>query len=385
MVNEFSVFGIRFGSNLEIEPGPEDLAQFLASPKKPGSRVKHEADLAQFRELVQMVAAYDKDSQRPVSRLDIRDRMFYSVLSYSLFFSPALLGAVERYKYHLHQFLSLDFRKPESFIRAAEREIAGLNQKKKSDAEKIARLKDLIRERKNSIKAMGKQKDELAREMQNIIKYVRDNVSRISGRCEKAVIFLVQLHIEGSEERRLIADLKNQFSQDLQDGFQSGEITKADVEAVKKDFDVLTTEIAALMREDFFALSSLYEAIQEHTKTIAERIQQLLTEAAKSETYGADSEPSVFSRVEDALIALLSGPRLVFKPFELSSKTRYRAVLEKKREEMLASFQEHVRKERRTRTDRRSGVDRRQFHDTNFKPERRSGKERRIGKGRRRI
>jgi hypothetical protein len=385
MADESSVFGLRFGSNVHLEPSKEELGRFLASRKSLQSRATHEADLARFREQVRLVAEYERDSQKLTTELSLQDRMFYSVLSYSSFFSTALLAVVELYKYYFHQFLSIDARKPGAFIQAAEREMAGLNPKKRVDAEKIARMRDLIKDRRNMIISMGKKKEELSRELKNITRYVKHNISRISGRCEKAIIFLVQLQTEGSEEQRLVADIKDQFKQDLKDSLQRGGVTMAAVEAAQKDVAVLSKEIAALMREDVFALSSLYEAIQEHTKKIVERMERLLTQAEGVKTDSSEAA-MVFSRIEEALVTLISDLRLTFKPVMPSSGTKHGHVLEQKREEMLASFREQVRRERRKQTDRRAGKERRKANDTAYKgPERRSGSERRTGKGRRRV
>ncbi len=385
MADESSVFGLRLESNLHLEPGKEDLGHFLASRKSLQSRATHEADLSRFRGQVRLVEEYGRESQQVTKGLGIQDRMFYSALSYSSFYSPALLGVIELYKYYFHQFLSIDVRKPQAFIQAAEQEIASLNPKKRVDAEKIARLRDLVKDRRNMIISMGKKKGELSRELKNIAGYVRLNIARISGRCEKAIIFLVQLQTEGSEEQRLIADIKDQFKQDLKDGLQRGGVTMADVEAARKDLAVLSKEIAALIREDVFALSSLYEAIQEHTIKIVARMEQLLTEAERMKTDSSDAA-LVFSRIEETLVTLVSDLRLTFKPVIPPTSTKHGKILEQKREEMLASFREQVRRERRTRTDRRTGNDRRKVNDPAFKgPERRSGAERRTGKGRRRV
>jgi hypothetical protein len=339
-----------------------------------------------FRDLVRQVAEYDLGMQRGISDLSLLDRMFYSVLSYSSLFSPMLLSAVELYKYYLNELLALDFRKPEAFISAAEREIAGLNPRRKADAEKIAWLQDLIIDRNNLIKTIGKKREDLSRELENIIKYVKGNIALISGRCEKAIIFLVQLQTGGNEERRLIEDIKSRFKEDLKDGIERGDVTKEVIAAAKRDLAVLSQEIAALMREDVYALSSLYEVIQEHTKMIVEQLAALLAERRIAKAQGLIAERNLFSRAEEALVALIADLNLVFKPVEPSSRTRHGAILEQKREEMLASFQEHVRRERRTtRMDRRIGTDRRKIKNPNYKgEERRSGKDRRTGKSRRR-
>ncbi len=386
MTEESNIFGLRFGSNPDLAPRKEDVEQFLLRPKRKGPLAAHEEDLAKFRRLVQLVADYDRDLQQDTPRtLSLRDRMFYSVLSYSSLFSPQLIYTVELYKYYLDEFLGMDLRKHQSFITAARQEIADLNPRKKHEAEKLAKLEHLATNRENFIKTLMQKRDVLPRELEDIITYIRDNIARISDRCEKAIVILAQLAVDGSEERRLIRDVKNQVEQTLKEDGELRRITKADLDVAQKDLTLLTKEITALLREDVYALSTLYEAIQEHTKTIAEQLSHLLSEANQARPRGLDAERDLFSRGEQVLVALLSDLRLSFKLVKPVSRTGYGQLLELKREEMLASFQEHARKERRTRKERRSGKERRKIIALEFEgPEQRRGKERRTGRGRRR-
>src|SRR5512139_1697937 len=128
-----SLFGLRFKSNAELHPDPADLAAFLRSPRAPGATGVRQDDLAVFTGYLERVEAYEKVSAHGVASGDVSERMLLSALSHTQFFRPAFRSAIEEYLYHHHQLLTLDFTKPEKFVRSAEEELSRLNSKKKDD------------------------------------------------------------------------------------------------------------------------------------------------------------------------------------------------------------------------------------------------------------
>ncbi len=58
MTTDRSIFGLRFGSNPELNPAGEELQAFLRNTKKPGSREAHGKDLVRYSELLDGLAAF---------------------------------------------------------------------------------------------------------------------------------------------------------------------------------------------------------------------------------------------------------------------------------------------------------------------------------------
>ena len=59
MATDKSIFGLRFGSNPELNPSNEELQAFLKNTKKPGSREVHGNDLVRYSELLDGLAAFE--------------------------------------------------------------------------------------------------------------------------------------------------------------------------------------------------------------------------------------------------------------------------------------------------------------------------------------
>src|SRR5512139_319670 len=143
-----SLFRLRFKSNAELHPDPADLAAFLRSPRAPGAQGTRQDELAVFTGYLTRVEAYEKASARGQADGEVNDRMLLGVLSHTQFFRPPFRLAIEEYLYHHHQVLTLDFTKPEKFVRSAEEELSRLSPKKKDEQQRIARLQVLVEQRR---------------------------------------------------------------------------------------------------------------------------------------------------------------------------------------------------------------------------------------------
>jgi hypothetical protein len=379
-----SIFGLRFGSNEKLLPSQEDLRVFLARAHAAGTREPHVDELAPYGKLLEDVQAFEKNQLPDAEGPDFRKKMYYGVLGRSSFVKHALKSAVEEYKFHLHALLSLDFRKPESFIRAAKEEMSSLSLKKKGDAAKLARLKGMVEERQRTIETLGKCRKILAGELGDIAQYIRDNLIKIEKLCEASIVVLVEVQLRQKKENQLIEDIKTQLKDRLRDSLHQGSISRQHLESVKVDVNLLLKEISARIREDVYAMTGLFEAIHGHAKKIAREIDALLAQTGGTGNKGFEEEAGLFSRIERALVLLVSEYRFELKTAEISTQTAYEDIFLEKRREMLDHVLELLQKERRARSDRRSGEDRRRFDDPGFKgPERRAEKNRRSGKNRR--
>jgi hypothetical protein len=310
--------------------------------------------------------------------------MFYGVLRHSCFFDPALKSAVEQYKYHLHELIALDFKKPTAFIKSAEEEIRRLNPKKKDDEVKLIRLRGMVDERKKTLETLKKRRAALTEELGYIARYTRDNLVKINSRCEASIVVLVDLQIARNEENRLIEDIKTRFKEDLKNLLHHGPVTRQHLEAVKKDVAMLSKEISVLLREDVYTLTRLYEAIHDHTKKIARKIDALMAEIERKKNKRFEEDGKLFAQVEQVLVSLMSDHHFELKATEIRTETAHESILFEKRKEMLDHLFELLQKERRSSNNRRAGEDRRRFNDPDYKgTKRRSGKDRRSGKSRR--
>ena len=384
MPTDKSIFGLRFGSNEKLLPSQEDLRVFLAGTHKAGTREPHADDLATYRKLLEDMQAFERNQLQDIGGRDFRNKMYYGVLGQSSFVRHALKSAVEEYKFHLHELLLLEFRKPGAFIKAAEEEMGRLNLKKKDDAAKLARLRGMVEERRRTIELLGKRRAVLAEELGDIAQYIRDNLVKIEKLCEASIVVLVDVQLRQKKENQLIEDIKAQFKDRLRDSLQQRSLTRQDLESVKEDVNLLSKEIAVLIREDVYAMTGLFEAIHGHAKKIAREIDNLLTQTRGKEDKGFEEEAQLFAQIERVLVSLVSEYHFELKAAEIRTQTAYEDIFLEKRREMLAYLFALLEQERRMSADRRSAAGRRKLNDPNRKgPERRSGKDRRSGKNRR--
>ena len=313
--------------------------------------------------------------------MDPRQKMFYGVLDQSRFVSPGLMLAVVQYKYHLHNLVALDFKKPAAFIKTAEEEGKKLNPKKKDDAAKLARLQGMVEERKGVLVGLKKRQQALADELLQIAGYVRDNLVQIVKLCKASIVILVEVQVSGTMEARLIKDMTEDFKAQLRAARANGGIA---LDVVSKDVAALSRQISGLVRDDVYSITRLYEAIHDHASEAVNRIDALITEAKKARERSHEDDVALFSKLDQALLGLVSDYHFELHTTSLWSETAYEHILLEKRKEMLEYFFDLLNRERRARSDRRTGGERRKFNELNIiASNRRAGKERRSGRSRR--
>jgi hypothetical protein len=379
------IFGLRFESNADLNPTQVELGHFLASTRKAGSQEPQSSDLARYHGLIESLREFTHRQSVDEEAKDIRDRMFYGVLGFSQFVHPALELAVGQFKYHLHILAALDFRKPEAFIKTAEEEIASLDPKKKGDAAKLERLRGMVEERKQALDSLRKRRSDLSQELRDIAQYIRDNLVRIERLCEKSIVILADLLVSQQAEQQLIGDIKEQTKASIKDTLQLGPVSRQLLEDAKKNFDVLSREITAVVREDIYGMTALYEAIHEHVRQTAGKIDGLLAKAGGGRVDTGGQDLAVFMQIEQALVTLIRDYRFELKTGVVRSQSAHEDVLRIKRHDLLDSVFALFERERRTRSDRRSGEDRRKYPTAMPSPhERRTKRDRRSGKSRRR-
>jgi hypothetical protein len=381
MMRNKPIFGLRFEVSEESSPTPEEISVFLESPKKEGRRELHGLDLARYNELLDDILAFDLHQQQKAGPQDLRERMFYEVLSHSCFFNTALKSAVEQYKYYVHELTTLNFRKPMAFIKTAKEEMGRLNPKKRNDAAKLARLQNMVDERERTIEALLRRRASLADELNYLARYIRDNLSEIAKLCGTSISILRDLKTGGQEERRLIDEIKTYFKDQLKYALHQGAITKQDLETAKKDVAALSSEVSAFLREDSDALIHLYEAIRDHIKKNVLEIDALLVKIDGKKNKDFEEFDRLFTLVELVLVSLISDYHFELDVKPSHTETAHEHILLEKRKENLNHIFEVLQKERRSRSPRRKVAERRKPRDPNYKgPERRTGKDKRTGK-----
>jgi hypothetical protein len=379
-----SIFSLRFGSNPELQPTREELASFVRSPKKAGSRDSLARDLEHYDEMFGKIEEFVRKRELHPDRQDIRERMLYGVLELTSFFSPALRSAVAQYRYHLHALMALDFRKPRVFIRTAEEEIDRLNPKRQDDAAKRSKLRAMVAERKRTLETLGKRREERVEELSNIARYVRDNLARIVKVCEGSIVLLVDFQIAGREKSRLVEDIKDDFRRRLRYSLHYGRLTRDELESAKQEVSMLSEELSAFLRDDVFSMTTLLEAVHDHARKDAGEIDALMRKIGAGENADPDRDDALYEQIGDQLVSLVAAFHFDLKARPIQTETGHEDMLLENRKALLDNLFALLHTERRSSHGRRSGEDRRKFNDPDYLgPTRRSGKPRRAGKSRR--
>ncbi len=346
-------------------------------------RTNSRARLERYRRLIGDAAAFARGEFRNRDNDGLREHMIYGVLDHARFANAALLSAVVLFQYHVSALDSPDFTHPVSFIKSAETEIGRLNKKKLSDVMRMARLQEMIAERRKILDKLKKQWVEKAAELRRIVLYIRDNLSRIEKLCDTSVVVLAELEIGRQKEKQLIEDVKTYYKVKLKEALHLGKTTKQDIENAKQELDMLTAEISVHAREDADALTRLYEAMHNHIQQVLQKLDPLLAELEKKGG-GIQEHTKCFRRIEQVLVSLLSDYRFDVRLEGIHTDAEHAGIVREKRKEMLDYLFEEVQKERRIQKERRSSQDRRKINDPDYPgPERRTNKERRAGKSRR--
>jgi hypothetical protein len=271
-----------------------------------------------------------------------------------------------------------------TFMTTAQREREKLNPKKQQDAAKLARLQGLMSERQRTLDALQQDRIDLARELLDIARYVSENLGKIAMLCHAAISLLGNVQKMGDDERWFIEEITTRFQEALRNAPRGGTMTKADLNAAKRDGAILAREFAVLARGDASALSGLYDSIQNHIRRSAREIENLIASVEKFKDLTVEEEAHRFRKIEQALVSLLTDHDFRLQVAETRSQTLHRDILVERREELISRLFQQLQQERRGRHERRSGRDRRTSTAESYHgPERRKGRERRSGKNRR--
>ncbi len=379
-----AIFGLRFGSNEKIQPMPEELNALLDGANAADGKQRSAGDLAAFRQLIKDLTDFEHRTLQGSGRQDMRELMFYRVLGHSGFVNPGLLSAVEQYKFHLHVFLELDFKKPTSFVRSAEEEMGRLNMKRVDDVVRMARLQEMVSERKKVIAKLQVRGAEITSELRHIAQYIKDNLVRIEKRCEVSIAVLSDRNARGKLENKQIEDIKSFFKEQLRDALHHKQVTKEDLQKAREQVDVISEVLLTVIREDVNTLTTLYESIHDHVSKAAVEISFLLSSGGPGKGGVSIDRPEPFEQIGASLSRLVSAYRFELRSSQVHAEASHRQMIEEKRREMLDELFELVQKDRRARSDRRASRDRRKFSDAGYQgPERRTAKDRRAGRSRR--
>jgi hypothetical protein len=334
MVTDKSIFGLRFKSNNDLLPSPEELGAFLASPKRAGAPELHSDDFTRYNELIDSILAYELH-ERPATAQEIfQNKRFLGVLAHSSFVKPALKSAVEHYKYCLHTLASLDLKKPFAFIRSAEEEMARLNPKKKEEAARLARMQAMVDERKKTVEGLTKRRTLLVEEMGHLAFYIRENLVKIRKLCEASIAILVSEQVDRKKEADLIEDIKRHFKERLRESLHQGTITKEQLEATKEEVAELSKRTAELLQTDVYTLTGLYEGVHDHANKVAHELDALMAQIPAERTH-LDEDVALFAKIEQVLVSLITAYRFEQKTAEIPNETENEKILFEKRKEML--------------------------------------------------
>jgi len=385
MTMDKSIFGLRFSSNVSLQPTQEELRMFLESTIKQGGRELHGNVLATYNDVLESVLSFRRGQLPHAPTRDEHEKMFYGVLSHSFFYNPALKSAVEQYKYQLHALRTIDFRKPRAFINAAEQAISLLDSRKETDAAKKVKMQDMVDERKKILETLNSSWPALVEELGHLSLYIRDNLFKIANRCETSIVVLVNSSIARMKENQVIEDIKIHFKEQLKYDLHDGLVTGQRLENAKKDVALLSKEISNNFRENIFALTQLYESIYDHTLKTAREIDTLMGENRRTKNTGFAEEMELFTRIEQVLDAFITRRRFELKEAETKSETTHKDIFLEKRKEMLDHLFELMQKDRRSWL-RRSREMRRRSDDMPYQyPVRRSESDRRAENDRRKV
>jgi hypothetical protein len=383
MALDKTIFGLRFGADESLYPAPTDLKVFLESSYRDGKRGQRD-DLTSYRDLLERLNAFERHRhpQRGAAPQNLHERMFYGVIGLSQFVNPVLKSEVELYKYYTHELIMLDFRKPAVFIKAAGEEISSLNPKRMKDAIKLHRLQDMIEERKLALDTLKKRGVTLEKELGSIARYIRSNLMKIGKLCEASIVILMELQMAGKMERRLIDEIVAEFKERSKDVLHLEPVDGQYLD-IAQDVDTLAREMSVLIREDLYAMAALYEAIYDQTERIARELDIHIAEMKTRSKKSFEENCTLFRRIEQILVALVSDYNFELKAKSMSCKATLEKILTEKRHEMIEYVFEMLSSERRTRKERRSGENRGRFYDRENRPLERRQKKERIGNDRR--
>jgi len=128
----------------------------------------------------------------------------------------------------------------------------------------------------------------------------------------------------------VIEDIKTRFKEELKSFLSERGVTRKDLDLAKRNVEMLTREIASLLREDIYALTKLYEAIYDHVRTAIQGIETPLAVMG-----GGKDADDLYRRMEAAILSLVRDCRFPLRPAPTRSETAYQHILFEKRSEIV--------------------------------------------------
>jgi hypothetical protein len=309
--------------------------------------------------------------------------MVFGVLRHTRFVNDELLVAVAQFEYQLHALLACDYDSPADFIANAERTMKKLKRSKLDHVIRMARLTEMIEERKSLLAGLSARWTALTGELRHIVDYVRENLHRIERLCKKSIVVLVEIGLEKKKESELIEEIREQFLRDLKNTAGIRQMTADDLHKAQAVCDRLAKRLSEMMRDDQFSLSWLYEKIHDRAKSLVAELDGLLSELAHLKTDQRREALLLYKNIGQVLISLVADFPAELRPGKVDVGATRNAILMEKRRDMIDYLLDQAGLERRKRPDRRARQDRRKVRDLNYPGLERRKAERRTRAGRR--
>jgi hypothetical protein len=378
-----SIFDLRFLSNIEIQPTAEELADFLRSSKNGPRSELQGSDLAKYHMTIDDIRAFECSLPRRVQPHALHDRMYFGVLSHTRLFTPSLRSAVEQYKFLFHALATLDFRKPASFIKAAEEEIDRLRGNKPEAAARRARLQGMIDERKDQLQRLQRRRAALVSELGNIALYIRHNLIKIVRLCENSVQVLdSRSRLLGSERQQIENSIAGALDQ-MRASYGLEPISIRHRQTNARDVAALALKVTSLIEGDIRALRDLYTAIHRYVETMARTIDALTGKSIDRRSKCIEEDLDLFAQTEHVLVTLISDYHFELKRDDARTVTGQSDILLEKRWDMTDHIFALLNQDRRISVNRRVRRERRTSPDRYQGPERRERRARRVPANRR--
>lgn len=330
------IFDLRHQTNEDVQPTSEELAAFLASPKEERGNAKHEDDLTLYCADLKVIDEFEARTRNGADDYHLAERRFLGVLSHARFFNHTVKCVVEEYKYLYEKLRVLDFKKPRDFVRAVQEELETLDQTRKADQPKIARLREKLQKRNEDIEALEKSRHDLTLELKNIASYLYENLMRIKKLCELSVATITSLAADHDIEQEAIAELKKEFKDELRERLQQGPVSREAAEQSKEDFLLHAKDLSEFARQDRLALTRIYEQVRGHVEKHAAELDALVRQIDAKKGIRFEEERDVLGKINRNLIALISEYQFGGeKSEENAHQDEHERLVEQKRNDML--------------------------------------------------
>lgn len=364
-------------------PTQETLSAFLEEQRKEGHLAALVTGISKARVMLADVNGFEQRRRLETGLQDLRERMVFGVLRHTRFVNGDLLNAVAQYAYQLHSLTAIDHETPAEFITNAEQTVKKLRRSKIDHVTRMARLNEMIGERRSILVGLDVRWAALAGELRHIVDYVRENLQRIETLCRKSIVVLVEIGLEKRKESELIKEVRDRFLRDLKNGAGGRQLTADDLSKVKGVCGRLAKKLSEMIRDDQYTLSWLYEVVHDRTKTVHAELGGLLRELARLRAEERREALQLYQKIGQALVSLVVDFPEELRPGKVDVGAMRNALLMEKRRDMIDHLLDQAGLERRERSDRRERRDRRKSRDPKYSgPERRAA-ERRTRAGRR--